>query len=43
MSLTFHFFFSFFFFQEKQREIKGLCKKLEEAERSLKEVEDKFV
>ena len=29
--------------QEKQREIKELCRKLEEAEKSLKETEDKFV
>ena len=29
--------------QEKQRELKELCRKLEEAEKSLKETEDKFV
>lgn len=29
--------------EQKQREIKGLCLKLEDAERSLKESEDKFV
>ena len=29
--------------QEKQREIKELCRKLEEAEKSFKETEDKFV
>lgn len=29
--------------QEKQREMKEICQKLEETERSLKETEDKFV
>lgn len=37
------FSFSFFFLKEKQKHIAGLCLKLEEAERSLKESEDNFL